>query len=238
MDRFSRIRQMIGQDGLDILKNSRVTLVGLGAVGGYVLEGLVRSGVGHLRLVDFDRVEHSNFNRQILAVEPNLGRLKSEAARERVLSINPECQVEIYSVFLDASNMEELLSPPPDLLVDAIDSFQAKADLLYYGWSQKIPVLSSMGAARKRNPLALSRADLMNTQVCPLAKKLRIELRNRGVGPGISVVFSRESPSDLPPENPQRGERAPLGSFPAVTAMFGLQLSQWAVESLLKAREA
>lgn len=229
---------MIGQSGLNKLQNSQVTIVGLGAVGGYVLEGLVRSGVGHLKLIDFDRVEHSNFNRQILAVEPNVGRLKSEAARERVLSINPDCQVEIHSVFLDDSNIEELLTPRPDLLVDAIDSFQSKADLLHYAWSSKIPLFSSMGAARKRNPLALSRADLMDTQVCPLAKKLRLELRKRGVDRGISVVYSREAPSDLPPESPVKGERAPLGSFPAVTAMFGLQLSQWAVEYLLEERES
>jgi len=228
---------MIGPEGLDSIKDKKVTLIGLGAVGGYVLEGLARSGVGHLRLVDFDRVDISNFNRQILAVEPNLGRLKSKCARERVLQINPKCKVEIFSLFLDKGNCPDILAEAGDLVVDAIDSLDAKADLLEYCWKNQIPVLSSMGAARKRNPLMLQRADLMSTQVCPLAKKLRYTLKRRGVGRGIRVIYSRENPSDLPaPPQPEemKGQRAPMGSFPAVTGMFGLNLSQWAVEILLE----
>lgn len=232
--RFSRIEQMIGAQGLECLKGKTVTLVGLGAVGGYALEGLSRSGIGALRLVDFDRVEISNFNRQILAVENNLGKLKSDCALERVQQINPDCRVVAFPVFLDKNNLAEFLAEPGDLVIDAIDSLEAKADLLEFCWKRGIPVLSSMGAARKRNPLGLCRADLMDTQVCPLAKKLRLELKKRGVDRGISVIYSREKPSDLaPPVQPVKGERAPLGSFPAVTAMFGLNLSQWALEILL-----
>lgn len=232
--RFSRIEQMIGSEGLEVLSRKTVTLVGLGAVGGYALEGLCRSGIGHLRLIDFDRVEISNFNRQILAVENNLGKLKSDCARERVAQINPDCSVQTFPLFLDKRNLSKILDEPGDLVIDAIDSLDAKADLLEYCWTRKIPVLSSMGAARKRNPLGLNRADLMDTQVCPLAKKLRLNLKGRGVGRGIRVIFSREKPSDLPPPiTPQKGERAPLGSYPAVTAMFGLNLSQWALEILL-----
>jgi len=232
--RFSRIEQMIGMEGLEILGRKTVTLVGLGAVGGYALEGLCRSGIGTLRLVDFDRVEISNFNRQILAVEDNLGKLKSDCARERVWQINPDCTVQTFPLFLESSNMDTVLKNPGDLVIDAIDSLDAKADLLEYCWTRNIPVLSSMGAARKRNPLGLNRADLMDTQVCPLAKKLRLKLKKRGVGRGIGVIFSREKPSDLPPTlSPEKGERAPMGSYPAVTAMFGLNLSQWALEILL-----
>ncbi|MDA3850434.1 MAG: tRNA threonylcarbamoyladenosine dehydratase [Spirochaetaceae bacterium] len=229
------MEQMIGVKALQSLGHKTLTLIGLGAVGGYVLEGLVRSGVGHLRLIDFDRVDLSNFNRQILAIEPNLNRLKTECAEERVKQINPDCQVEIHSVFLDQQNLVELLQHSGDLVVDAIDSFKSKAGLIEYCWRNEIPLLSSMGAARKGNPQAIERADLMDTQVCPLAKKLRGELRKRGVGLGVSVVYSRENPADFPapPEVLEEGKRAPFGSFPAITGMFGLHLSQWAVEKLL-----
>ena len=222
--RLSRITGLLGKDKIDRLGKSRVAVVGLGAVGGFCLEALVRSGVGSFTLVDFDRFEPSNLNRQILALESTLGKSKAEVAAQRVKDIAPEVEVTVIDAKLSEDNVIEIVEGK-DLVVDAIDDVQAKCLLLKTCWEKKIPVVSSMGAARKTDPSRLKVADLTKTHTCPLAKQVRTRLGKQGVGKGIRVVFSDEEPTDLNPDGS-------LGSMPTVTGMVGLYLAHEAVKIL------
>lgn len=245
-DRFHRTEILLGKQGLEKLQTKSVTVVGLGAVGGYVTEGLVRAGVMNLRLVDFDTFEVSNLNRQILALECTLGRQKAEVARERVLAINSKCRVEAMLEFATADTLEKILSPAPDLLIDAIDSLNPKTDLLQEAFLQKIPTISSMGAALRTDPTLIQTADLFDTYNCPLAKHLRRRLRRRGVSKGIRCVYSSEkvdfefdSPPQLENDNNSPGDsrgrsRNILGSLPTITGIFGLTIANEAIMTLSK----
>ena len=246
MERFLRIDRLIGEEKRHSLGDKMVTIVGMGAVGGYALESLARSGVGHFLLVDFDRVNLTNINRQILALESTLGALKVEAAKRRILDINPQCRVDIYPGFAHNETMDEILTEEPDVLVDAIDSMAPKLTLLEQTWKRNIPIVSSMGAALRTDPFAIHKADLMKTHSCPLARQVRQKLRRRGVGKGITAIYSSEhvdynylDPSEekKPEGNEQeldRGrERRILGSLPTVTGMFGLHIGNAVLEILL-----
>lgn len=219
-----------------------VTVVGLGAVGGYVVEGLVRAGVNHLRIVDFDIVQPSNLNRQLLALETNIGRSKVALAKERITAINSECTVEALPLFAGEESIGEILSPAPSLLIDAIDSLNPKTQLLYHAWQQNIPTISSMGAALRTDPALIKSGDLFSSTNCPLAKHLRKRLRRRGVGPGISCVYSTE-PVDFDYEKEDEQEQAAphsdrgrqrnvLGSLPTITGIFGLTIANLAIMQL------
>lgn len=241
--RFSRLAQFIGEEGLTRLTASHVAIVGLGAVGSYALEGLARSGVGRLRLVDFDEVRESNFNRQLLAVEGSLGRPKVEVAAERVLAINPDCQVEPLRLFVNAESLPAVLAGPPDLVLDCIDSFRPKVELLSGALEAGVPVASSMGAALRTDPARAQTGPLSATRVCPLARRLRAELRKRGLPTDLPCVWSdepvdnslvREPETDEAASEYQRGRpRRVLGSLPTLTGLFGLTLANLALELLL-----
>ena len=244
MERFSRTLRLLGNERFQRLQNRRVTVVGLGAVGGYVVEGLARSGVQSLRLVDFDTIQPSNLNRQILALESTLGQPKAEAARQRVLAINPSCTVEALQIFTADETLEEILSPRPDLLIDAIDSLNPKTQLLAGAYQRSIPTLSSMGAALRTDPTCVRLADLFDTSHCPWAKHVRNRLRRRGVGRGSRCVYSTEKVDfdyRMPEEETRVGEtphadrgraRNVLGSLPTVTGIFGLTLANEAIMRL------
>jgi len=215
-------------------------VVGVGAVGSYAVEALARSGVGALTLIDFDRVEITNLNRQLIALESTLGQLKIDAAQRRILDINPRCRVATRPIFVDQTNLEDLFSDSPDIVVDAIDSVDSKVALLEYLWRNNIPVVSSMGAALRTDPEKLTRGDLMETNGCPLARQLRQRLRRLGVGPGITAVYSTENvdfslQAEVEiPEGPRRPtSRGLLGSLPTLTGMFGLFAANEALASLL-----
>jgi tRNA A37 threonylcarbamoyladenosine dehydratase len=234
----------MGPEAVNRLARSRVTIVGLGAVGGHALEALVRSGVGSFVLADFDVICDSNFNRQLLAVEPNLGRKKAEAARDRVFQINPRAVVSVFDSFVHRETLPALFAERPDLVIDAIDAVNPKTALLEYCWRSGIPVVSSMGAGQKSDPLALRRGDLMDSSTCPLAKTIRKYLRNRGVGRGITAVWSDEVPRPLTVTEEetaayQAGEysrgrpRRPIGSLPTITGIFGLTVAQTGMDMLL-----
>jgi tRNA threonylcarbamoyladenosine dehydratase len=247
MRRFLRISRLIGEDKVIKLSNAFVVVVGLGAVGGYALEALARSGVGHLRIIDFDTIGVTNINRQLLAVESTIGRKKVEVARERLLDINPEANVEAMDIFAHDDTLEAIFANGPDLIVDAIDSLTPKLALLEGAWKRQIPIISSMGAALRRNPDLIQVGDLMDTFGCPLAKQVRAKLRRRGVGRGILTVFSSE-PVDFSYQEPEmeqhaqhneqildRGrKRMVLGSLPSITGMFGLRLGHEAISFLLR----
>jgi tRNA A37 threonylcarbamoyladenosine dehydratase len=237
MERFSRIRSFLGEEGFTILQHSFITIVGIGAVGGHVAESLARAGVGRLRLVDFDIIQPSNINRQIMALETTLGRPKVAAAQERIAAINPGCRVEALQLFADAASVEEILTPAPHILIDAIDSMNPKVQLLTAAHNRRIPVISSMGAALRSDPTLIRTGDLMDTRNCPLAKRLRQKLRRAGIDRGISCVYSTETVTwhydeqeeETPiPDAPyaDRGrKRRSLGSLPTLTGIFGLVIA-------------
>ncbi len=239
MDRFTRVIQLVGEERFTRLKNSFVTIVGLGAVGGHVMEGLARAGVGRLRLVDFDNIQPSNINRQILALESNLGRPKVEVAQQRILDINPSCQVESFEVFAAEETMPEILTPAPDLLIDAIDSLNPKIQLLTAAHLAGLQIISSMGAALRTDPTKIRYGDIFESRNCPLAKHVRKRLRRRNIEGGISCVYSTEKVEFeyQPPEKEdnatpyaKRGrQRNVLGSLPTLTGIFGLYIANQAI---------
>lgn len=244
MERFSRIQRFLGEERFERLRGRKVTVVGLGAVGGYVVEGLARAGIGQLCLVDFDTVQPSNLNRQILALTETLGRPKVEVAKDRVIAINPECRVEALQLFVDDKTVSQVLSPLPDLLIDAIDSLNPKVQLLTTAYALGVPIISSMGAALRSDPTLIRCADLFDTKNCPLARRLRKRLNRNEVGRGITCVFStekvdfdyrepeEETALEPSPYEDRGRKRRILGSLPTLTGIFGLIIANRAILQL------
>ncbi len=199
-DRFSRTERLFGPEAMEKLRRSRVAVFGLGGVGGYAVEALARSGVGALDLVDDDCVSLTNLNRQILATEQTLGMAKTDAAEQRILSVNPDCRVCKYRLFFLPETARLFDFGQYDYVVDAVDTVTAKLALIEAARAAGTPIISAMGAGNKLDPTAFEVADLSETSVCPLARILRKELRKRGVE-HLKVVYSREKPArPLPPE--------------------------------------
>jgi tRNA threonylcarbamoyladenosine dehydratase len=196
---FSRTEQLIGKEALAHLHASKIAIFGIGGVGSYVVEGLVRAGVGHFVLVDDDRVSLSNLNRQLIATQRTIGQLKVEVARERILDINPEAEVEIHPLFYGPDTAEELAWLDMNYIVDAMDTVSAKIDLVVRARKFCIPVISSMGTGNKLDPTCFQVADIYQTSVCPLSRIMRKELKKRGID-SLKVVYSQELPIALQPE--------------------------------------
>ncbi len=232
-ERLKRTRLLLGVDGIDKLEQAHVVVVGLGAVGGYALEGLVRSGIGRLTLVDFDVVAESNINRQILATSDTIGSPKVEVAKQRIHSINPDCRVELIRGFLDEAMAEQLCALKPDYLVDAIDALNSKVNLLVCCTNHKTPVVSSMGAALRRDPQKVRIGRLLDIHHCPLGKSVRQRMRRRDIDiDWVECVYSTEPlPNPLPlaepePNSEDRGRlRNTLGSMSTITGIFGLTIA-------------
>lgn len=190
---LSRTELLIGKDALDKLAKSKVMVFGVGGVGSFTVEALARAGVGNLILVDDDTVCLTNLNRQIHATYKTIGKNKVEVMKERVLSVNRNCNVETIQVFVTPDNLEEIIPDDVDYVVDAIDTVSAKIALAVYCEQKGIKLMSSMGTGNKLNPAEFKVADIYNTKVCPLAKVMRYELRKRGVKK-LKVVYSEEMP--------------------------------------------
>lgn len=188
---FSRTAMLIGGEAVERLNNARVAVFGLGGVGGALCEALARAGVGALTLIDGDTVSVTNINRQIIATHSTVGMLKTEAVRARVLDINPDCRVDIHSVFYSADNADIIDYSAYDYVADAIDTVSSK--LLIVGRCNEVgtPVISAMGTGNKLDPSRLTVTDISKTDMCPLARVMRRELRVRGID-HLRVVFSRE----------------------------------------------
>ncbi len=183
----------MGQDAIDRLANCRVAVFGLGGVGGHVVEALVRGGVGAIDLIDHDTVSITNLNRQLFATHQTLGMPKTEAAKERILSINPDVKVTLWPVFFNADTALQFDFSSYDYVIDAIDTVSAKVQLVLEAKKANVPIISAMGAGNKMNATAFCISDLAKTSVCPLAKAMRARLRPHGIA-HLKVVYSKELP--------------------------------------------
>ena len=192
-DQFSRTRMLLGDEALDKLEKSRVAVFGIGGVGGYVCEALVRSGVGNFDLIDSDKVCLSNLNRQIIATHSSIDRYKVDVMKERMLDINPDVKVIVHRCFFLPENADDFPFGEYDYVVDAVDTVTAKIELVMKCREKNVPIISSMGAGNKLDGSAFRVADIYKTKVCPLAKVMRRELKNRGVEK-LKVVYSEEEP--------------------------------------------
>lgn len=194
LTQFSRTELLLGKEGMERLKNARVAVFGVGGVGGYVCEALVRSGVGSFDLIDDDKVCLTNLNRQIIATRSTVGQYKVDVMKERMLDINPDVQVETYKCFFLPENADDFPFAEYDYVVDAVDTVTAKIELVMKCQSMGVPIISSMGAGNKLNASAFQVADIYKTKMCPLAKVMRRELKKRGVKK-LKVVYSEEKPT-------------------------------------------
>lgn len=193
LNQFSRTELLLGKEAMEKLSKSRVAVFGVGGVGGYVCEALVRSGVGGFDLIDDDKVCLTNLNRQIIATRKTVGQYKVEVMKERILEINPEADVRIHKCFFLPENAEDFSFEEYDYVVDAVDTVTAKIELILRAKGNNIPIISSMGAGNKLDGSQFRVADIYITKVCPLAKVMRRELKKRGIK-NLKVVYSEEKP--------------------------------------------
>ena len=194
LDQFARTQLLIGRDGIDRLKSVRVAVFGIGGVGGYVCEALVRSGVGAFDLINDDKVCLTNLNRQIIATRKTVGRYKADVMRERMLEINPDADIRVRKCFVLPENISEFPFEEYDYVVDAVDTVTAKLELVMKAQEKHVPVISCMGAGNKLDGSRFRVADIYKTRVCPLARVMRRELKKRGVK-RLKVVYSEEQPT-------------------------------------------
>ncbi|MBO9130465.1 tRNA threonylcarbamoyladenosine dehydratase [Bacillus sp. 165] len=244
LHQFSRNELAFGKEGLEILKNSTVGVLGIGGVGSFAAEALARSGVGRLVLVDKDVVDITNVNRQIHALLSTVGQSKVELMKQRIADINPECEVIALQMFYTEETYEEFFSHGLDFVVDASDTITYKIHLIKECLRRKIKIISSMGAANKMDPTQFQIADISKTHTDPIAKVIRTKLRKEGIKKGVKVVFSGESPiviredvrqSIVPDENTKiRKAKMPPSSNAFVPSVAGLIMASYVIRELLK----
>ena len=225
---FDRTLIMIGDTALDRLKRAKIILFGLGGVGGYVAEALVRTGVGHIDLVDKDVVDITNLNRQIIATNDTIGKNKTEVMRDRLLSINKECDINIYNLFYVNNDDNIIDFKKYDYVVDCIDNITAKISIIEECKKANVNIISSMGSGNRTNPSCFKVADINDTKVCPLAKVMRHELKKRNID-NVKVVYSDEMPAEHKIEN----TNDVIGSFCAVVGTCGFMIAQEVIKDIL-----
>lgn len=226
LDQFSRTEILYGEEAMHRIKKSRVAVFGIGGVGGCTVEALVRSGIGTIDIIDNDKVALTNINRQIYATHKTVGKYKVDAAKERILEINPDAVVNTYKTFFMPDTADEFDFTQYDYVVDAIDTVTGKIQLAVKAWESGTPIISSMGAGNKIHPSMFEVDDIYNTSVCPLARVMRAELKKRGIKK-LKVVYSKEKPI-TPLENPDVQNEIPAqrrqtpGSSAFVPPVVGL----------------
>ena len=225
-ERFIRTQRLLGDSAMQALKNARVAVFGVGGVGGYVVEALVRSGIGEIDVFDNDTVAESNINRQIIATTATIGQLKVEAVKERAMLINPDIKVNTHNCFYMPDNADEYDLSVYSYIVDAIDTVTAKIELIKRAKTLDVPIISSMGTGNKLEASSLQVADIKKTEMCPLARTMRRELKNRGIT-SLKVVYSKEKPI-----TPDDGDRTPA-SVAFVPAAAGLIIAGEVVKDLI-----
>ncbi len=233
-DIFTRTEMLLGAENMEKLKNARVAILGLGGVGGHTVEALARSGIGHFTLFDSDTVAESNLNRQIIATLETLGKKKTEAMKNRILSINPSAEITTHDVFYLPENADDFDLSGYSYIVDAIDTVSAKLELAVRAQALGIPIISSMGTGNKLDPTQLKVCDIYQTSGCPLARVMRRELKNRGIK-ALKVVYSEETPiKPLFSENPD-AKKQPPGSTAFVPSVAGLIIASEVIKDICKA---
>lgn len=192
-EKFSRTEMLVGNDGMKKLSNAKVAIFGLGGVGSFVCEGLARSGIGNFVLVDFDKVDESNINRQLIATVKTIGKYKVDLMRERILEINPDANVEVYKEFYMADSEIDIITEDLSYVVDCVDTIMAKIAIVCNCDAIDVPVISSMGTGNKLDPTMFEVADIYETSVCPLARIMKKDFRKRNIEK-LKVVYSKEQP--------------------------------------------
>ncbi|EEX74802.1 ThiF family adenylyltransferase [Leptotrichia hofstadii] len=243
---FARFSMMVGEDGIEKLRNSRVIVFGVGGVGSYTVEALARSGVGHITMVDFDEISESNINRQLHSLRSTIGKSKIDVMKDRILDINPDCKVELVKRLVYDDVDEVLGNNKYDFVVDAIDVIGSKINLIEYCVKNEINIISSMGFGNKMHPEMVEIAKIKNTSVCPMARTIRSILKKKGIT-NVPVAFSKEIPvqpnkselfkEELPTEfreNNKIPRKTTPGSNSFVPGTAGLVLASYVVRKLLE----
>ena len=243
---FARFSMMIGEDGIEKLRNSRVIVFGVGGVGSYTVEALARSGVGQITMVDFDEISESNINRQLHSLRSTIGKSKIDVMKDRILDINPDCKVELVKRLVYDDINEVLGNNKYDFVVDAIDVIGSKINLIEYCVKNNINIISSMGFGNKMHPEMIEIAKIKNTSVCPMARTIRSILKKKGIT-NVPVAFSKEIPvqpnkselfkEELPTEfreNNKIPRKTTPGSNSFVPGTAGLVLASYVVRKLLE----
>ena len=229
---FSRSELVLGSKSTEILAGKTVAVFGLGGVGSFAVEGLVRSGIGHLVLVDHDIISQSNLNRQLYALNSTIGMKKTDVALSRIKDNNPKAEVSLYSCFFDASTMSQFDFSSYDYVVDCIDTISSKILLVEQCIKFQTPLICSMGTGNKTNPSRLEFADISRTSICPLARVMRQELRKRGILHQM-VLYSKEEPIKAFVEEKEGKRCSTPGSVAFVPSVAGLLISGYVVKALL-----
>ena len=230
---------LVNDDGLQTLENANIFVAGTGGVGSFVIEALARAGIGNLTIVDMDTVDSSNINRQLVALHSTVGKPKVEVMKARILDINPQCKVNALQTFINPDNTHELLtSEKYDFVIDAIDTLNAKVNLVKTSHELGIKTISSMGAGGKTDPTQIKVADVYKTDVCALARAMRTRLKKQNVKKGIKVVYSTEKGiAPLPPAEPtddQAGRpRATNGTLSYMPSLFGLTIAGIVIKDII-----
>ena len=236
---FSRTELLLGTEGMDRLRHSCVTVLGVGGVGSHCIEALARSGVGHLILVDHDKVSLTNINRQSIALHSTVGQYKTKVMKAKIADISPEIQMMTYEEFVLEENLEQVFEIRPDYIVDAIDTVTAKLSVAEYAKEHQIPLISSMGTGNKLHPEMFEIDDIRNTSVCPLCRVMRKELKKRNVE-SLKVLYSKEKPVDISDRvtEEEKGARRSLpGSISFVPPVAGLMIAGEVIRNLSGYRE-
>lgn len=236
MNQFSRSELLLGKDTMTKLANMKIAVFGVGGVGSYVCEALVRSGVGSFILIDSDSISLTNVNRQIHATLKTVGKSKVEVMKERMLDINPNCNIVTYEEFYLPDNHSNIITDDISYIVDAIDTVSAKIDIIVEAKKRNIPIISAMGAGNKLDPTRFEVTDIYKTSVCPLAKVMRKELKNRGIKE-LKVVYSKEEPikiEDYSCCSDELDKKRVPGSLAFVPSCMGLIIASEIVRDVLK----
>lgn len=229
---FQRTELLIGKENLNKLQHSHIIVFGVGGVGGFAIEALVRSGIGEISIVDFDTVDLTNLNRQIIATQDSIGKLKTSVMRNRLLSINPNVIVHEFPEKFSMENSDLFFKDKKyDYIVDAIDLVTSKLALAEIAKNLSIPIISSMGTGNKIEPTMLEVADINKTSVCPLARVMRKELKNRGIKK-LKVIYSKELPKKPFNESGSREKKVNVGSIAFVPSTAGLIIASEIVKDL------
>lgn len=225
MKQFERTSLLIGEENIQKLNNSNVIVFGVGGVGSYVVEALVRSGIGNLSIVDFDIVDETNINRQIIALHSTIGKKKVEVTKERIIDINPNINLEVFNTFISPDTINTFDFSKYDYVVDAIDNVTGKLLIIQKAIEANVPIICSLGTANKLDPSKLILTDISKTHTCPLAKVVRTKLRQFGIY-HLDVLFSDEEPI--------KTNSNTLGSMPYVPSVGGLLIASHIIKNLIK----